>query len=112
MSQNPNRFPAYPNQTGYPQGGMMPNQMGMNQGMMNAYEKVRMCAYETFWTILLFLLNIFELWKGNTQMNAQMNPNFNQGFNHQMNQVRPAAARNPQMNFNQRPVNKIDTKSF
>jgi hypothetical protein len=41
MSQTPNRFPSYPNQTGYPQGGMMPNQMGMNQGMMNAYEKVR-----------------------------------------------------------------------
>jgi len=56
----------------------MPNQMGMNQGMMNAY--------------------------GNQQMNAQMNPNFNQGFNHQMNQVRPNAARTPQMNFNQRPA--------
>ncbi|CAG5096166.1 Oidioi.mRNA.OKI2018_I69.XSR.g14499.t2.cds [Oikopleura dioica] len=38
-------------------------------------------------------------------MNPQMNPNFNQGFNHQMNpQVRAAGARNPQMNFNQRPA--------
>ena len=50
MSQNPNRFPSYPNQTGYPQGGMMPNQMGMNQGMMNAYEKIRK-NFEPFWTI-------------------------------------------------------------
>jgi len=50
MSQTPNRFPSYPNQTGYPQGGMMPNQMGMNQGMMNAYEKVR-TSILVFWTI-------------------------------------------------------------